>query len=744
MRKIFLYLFSLLCVLTPSVFAEFQAGDAAAFLDEWHIAGENSVYLTYFDSHGRDAATRYTFDGFQAYSEHQLSMDRKLSDYETLSASISNVINSDEYRNAQQGWYVEDLRFEWEKGDGFVPFRVNAGDYTATLTYRTIQRSLKGFQVEVQPDVQIGDLEQRHSAIVFTGISTPIYRDVQVDRDLFSGFSWLTDLQNLGAFAFNLVHNFRDNDPAAITRQRNQLVWGFTYENQIEVLTEKLSFEAEVNKFIGDYDSFLNTSGVEEDVDDTAVYFAINGSSTIPLTYGFRFENYGDHFQPHGAVISPNRRTLAWDAGWAFENGMSLDGRIELYRDNLESDNHINTKTYGLSLSGPVSASPLENTTIYADIYRQSVNDTLRFANTHTWGYTLDTRATLYEQWSGHAGFNSTNTADGFRSTKYIPREFNFDVSHPISFSEAQGSARAGMVFRSTSGSTTASDQFVPTFGMNLSKDSHRFNFNTGVVVYDSHARRSQNTVNFTFKGGYGFEHGPHRLSADFKIDGRNPNAVKPTQDYRFGLTYTFSFDKPAGTNLTDFDWSSGYSVPSSRMEAAVFERAVSGMYWYEAAAPGSELSLALSALDQLGITGATDQSGVYIFENRVFEDVKRRQRVVLESEEERVVRASVIIDLNAKGDADSVHQVYAKLQKSLLESYGNPSLNREEGDFAESYVEDVNNGALIRITEWKTNRGIIRLGIPQRRDNRVRIEVQRAMSFPSARDAYWSLESIV
>ena len=66
-----------------------------------------------------------------------------------------------------------------------------------------------------------------------------------------------------------------------------------------------------------------------------------------------------------------------------------------------------------------------------------------------------------------------------------------------------------------------------------------------------------------------------------------------------------------------------------------------------------------------------------------------------------------------------------------------------EQGQISAAFAADVNAARLIRLSEWRTPAGTIRLGIPRRLDRRVRIEVQLAPSFPSSRETLWSIEAV-
>lgn len=714
-------------------------------INAWHITSQNTLYYDYYDSHGNDFGSRFRYDGSQVYSEHYTSFDRRFSDYENVRGSVSQIINSSDYRSSQQGWHVEDLRLTWEKGDAAIPFRFDFGDLSANFSQRTVQQSLKGLQLEMQPDWKIGSAEQRHSIIAFSGMNQRILRDVQVNRDLFSGLSWLVDMARYGTWAFHVVHNYRDNRDDLGLAQREQVTWSMTFQKAFKVLTQTLNLEAEVAKFMGDYESFRNSSGVEEDKSDTGIFLNLQGSSDLPLTYGFRYETYGDDFQPHGSTITPNRRTFAWNAGWAFDSGLRLDGRAELYRNDLESVNHIDRDVYGLTFSGPVENPWLDDLNIYADYYRESQNDVNRFTNVTVHNYRLSLDARLYKQWGGGFNFSGQHIKDQAFPSVIIPRQYGIEITHPLKFWGATGVGGTEVTFRNVSSSFVESTEYGQEFFMSLSKGVHRLNLSAEVYREEARTPNSDNVISANFDGSYELVLDTHRFAFDFEIHDRNPNAVKPTQDYRFGLRYTFAFDKPAGADIRDFSFKDGYkrAPVAPLVERAVLESdASSTLDWFNQLAPGKLFSLSLPWLENARVTGHERSDGVWVYEKRLFADIAARQRLVIQVKDDVIQNTAWLIDLNEGVDAHEAEEIYHRIQNRLLTRFGNPSANLEEGDFA-SYRADILNGSLKRVTEWDLTQGRMRFGLPQRLDQKVRIEIQYADNFPPLREGSWSLESL-
>ncbi len=246
---------------------------------------------------------------------------------------------------------AERLNLTWEKGDGAVPFRAEAGDYFASFSPRTIQLNLKGAQIDIQPG--IGGSKTRSSAVVFSGVNQSIYRDIDYNRDMYHGASALIDDPRYGIYALNVVNNHREADVAAGLEARNQTVFGIATEHKVELAGQRLTLEAEIAHFIGDH-AAGDGGGTDTGEADNGYYFQLDGRGDSPLTYNLRYENYGADYRPNGASITPDRQTIETGLGWRFTDGLQLRLRGQAFRDSLESDNPTDTSVGGVNLSGPV------------------------------------------------------------------------------------------------------------------------------------------------------------------------------------------------------------------------------------------------------------------------------------------------------------------------------------------------------------------------------------------------------
>ena len=85
--------------------------------------------------------------------------------------------------------------------------------------------------------------------------------------------------------------------------------------------------------------------------------------------------------------------------------------------------------------------------------------------------------------------------------------------------------------------------------------------------------------------------------------------------------------------------------------------------------------------------------------------------------------------------------QEFERIRRSMVGRWGTPTDTYDEGDFGEDAWTAVRRGRVIRLTEWRRPGGLLRFGIPQRRDGQLLLELQLARRFPEVRDTRWSID---
>src|SRR6185295_5110942 len=156
---------------------------------EWEYFGTNTFRFEHYDTRGSLASTPYPAEGTKAYNEFGVNLQKRESEYDLWRAQIYGVINGSSYRSPFDGLVPERLNLSREKGDAAIPYRWELGDYFGYFSYRTLQRSLKGGMIELQPRVDPGIWEP--SIILLTGTQAPDWVNVTPQNDYTNGISMM-------------------------------------------------------------------------------------------------------------------------------------------------------------------------------------------------------------------------------------------------------------------------------------------------------------------------------------------------------------------------------------------------------------------------------------------------------------------------------------------------------------------------------------------------------------------------
>lgn len=107
------------------------------------------------------------------------------------------------------------------------------------------------------------------------------------------------------------------------------------------------------------------------------------------------------------------------------------------------------------------------------------------------------------------------------------------------------------------------------------------------------------------------------------------------------------------------------------------------------------------------------------------------------------LVRAAAVVRLDEYGAAADIMDAYDRVRRRLLEQLGNPTNSYERGAVGPALADEIRSGAFIRVLDWQTPHGLLRLGFPRRLDGRIRLEVQVAERFPREVEGMWGFDSL-
>ena len=701
-------------------------------LSGWSLSGQNIIRSEWYHAHGDESASSFSEQGNQVYDEISIDFRRRYSPFNKVSGYASGVISDSQYRSARHGGTLERFNVTQENGGSTLPYLLEVGDYYGFFTPRIQQQSLKGIQFEAQPETKwfgASHSMQTHLG----GVAQDYQEDASADR--YWGGSWLLDWEKQ-QLSLNVSSNRQSADGDTDTPALDQLIIGGAYHHGLALGKQNIEIDAEINQFRGDP---AGTGAEAANNHQTALarFFSLKGKSRSPLTYSVRLEDNDAGYLPNGASVSGDRLSSEFRSGWRFEQGLSLQGRYQFYRDDQHSGNATDTHVLGASLAGTILQDHVRGLNMSLGAFIQRAGDEAETTRTESRSVTTNFSAPIAGQWSGTLQLSFQDSRDrltGIHTS--LTRQVGTNLNHPLQLFGFTGSASGGIAWREVR-APSGGDSNEPGFNLsaNLSHGAHRLNAALRYLDQDRLADGIQDMTTDSANVAYQYVLGQHAFRFDADIYRRRPDNARDTSDCRFGLTYVFTFDQPARAEKTA---GTAFS-PTDGIGAEIpFEGRL-----LTALSPGIRLEQAESWLKRAGISDGLRLPGARVYETRFYDEIDQRQRLVLEHNSADVIQGSaILIDLADTGALEDIEQLYHRLQSILAQRYGRP-VTFEKGRFSADLASDLKDGDFIRISEWTTPSGTLRLGIPLRVDGRIRIEVQLRDKMPDYRDTHWSIESV-
>ncbi len=699
----------------------------AAHAQTWSVTGTNTARWERYETRGSTAGSPYPFTTTTGYDELVLNLAWQPTGFDRWRGLVAGVANDSPYRSPDRDFVPERLLLARENGEAAIPYRAEAGDFFAFATTRTQQRPLKGASVELQP----AGGAVRQSILAFAGTAQPSWRHLQWSDDSTAGLSWLAEWGR-ARFTLNALRNSREALAPEGTPRRTQDVASLAADAPFAVGGVSWRAEGEVATLRGDHDGAPG-AGIARDVRDTGLFAQLSGAQAATgLSWRLRGERYGRDYRPYGTSVTAGRRSLeAHLAGLA--QGLAWRARWQDWRDGFEDAYPLDTRVAGAGLAGPWTAL---GATVSADLFRQ---DTKRDDGS------LDQRALTanaflsrpFGRVTGQLGLlwqrvDDRVNADASPRTKQV----SASVVLPVSGAGFSGSLAPGLVWRDVSGAAFATRDVNATLQLQLARGPHRLALSAGRLAQDPVSALAPDVATVNFGLDYRYRRGAHEFGFDVTTYDRRPSPGEKTEAWRAGLTWTWAFDwRPAPPAAVA---AAGAPAPAATGGPVPPDAGL-----LLALAPGDDFDDALRRLARAGFTGGTSLPGAVVFEARPLAEIEGRQRVVVVHEAGRVERSAIVVSLAPAGGADDAARTYERVRRVLIERLGRPASTYEEGDFGPAFARDLAAGRLIRIAEWVTARGVIRLGMPRRLDGIARIEIHHARGFASPRDTAWGLEAI-
>jgi len=696
----------------------------------WDWRGQTTLRIENYGTRGDLSATPYPFSNTHSAFGLNFDAEKRKSPFDFSRFSFTGTQSLSRYYSTRDGFFPERINFTQQSGTASLPYQLQAGDYLGAFSMRTLQTSLRGGLVELQP--QSGSADRRHSFMLLSGAAGQNYRQFQLRDNWFNGGSYLYEARGLGRFALNWVNNFRQDDAVAGTLARSQNVWSGAAEIPFTLGLQSMRFETEYARFRGDHDGLAGAASGQGRKD--AGFFSelvSRGSKELtPLNWRVRFERYGKDYRPAGAVVSPDRISREVYAGWRFASALDLRGRLQMYRDGWDSGNLTRTNTGGLTLTGPLLAALLPGWTGNLDTYLQAIQNRITPVDTRVLSLRGDASRTFpggitFRLGAGYLDNDARATPAGGA----ITRDVLATVSHRAQVAGWRGSVSYGGTLRQIDGGASSSRQFLPLASLGLAQGRH------SVLASVSYAHLNQldplqtDTRSTITAIAYRYDLPKDKLGVEINTNYRNAVPGSYTEAYRLMFTWTHLFEKTQVAQLG---------------RAPLGPAPGTGALDLRELAPGKQIQSLENRLQALGLRAATRPApNLLVYDYRLLEEIDQRQRLAILTLAGEVDRSGLVIDFDDVGSVNTVAQVFERVRQSLIRRHGAPSSVFNRGDFRPTLVDDINTDQFIRLSEWRTAEGTIRLGIPRRLDRIVRMEVQVARSFPDPTQTRWSFDDL-
>jgi hypothetical protein len=308
--------------------------------------------------------------------------------------------------------------------------------------------------------------------------------------------------------------------------------------------------------------------------------------------------------------------------------------------------------------------------------------------------------------------------------------------SHVLRLGDWLGSVTPGIRWRHASGDSNGLKEWAPQVAFALAAGAHSIAASYGYQKLVPDAVTAAVVEVNALRLDYRYATGQHTFGVEASAYDRHVTVGQFNDSYKLSLYWTYNFERPP-TRIAAVALPVA-ATPSTPM--AALSRTLSLL---TELSPGSSLERAMARLSESGIRGGTRQGDNVIFEVRLLEELTQRQRLVIESEGDRIQRVALLVDLPDQNNAAQVVRDYEQVRRAMLDRFGPAMLNFEDGTIGPSFVADLNMNRVVRVMQWTTQAGMLRLGIPRRLDGQARIEIQHAARFGGPRDALWSVESV-
>lgn len=509
---------------------------------EWYISGSNEAQLDYYNVNGDKSASPYQDEGVFWSNRLDLSLGKSAKPGQLIGLQLEAVGSNDPYR-LEDGAVLERAQFIFEDGTVNIPYRLYAGDLFASLSRRTIQRTIRGVYFELQPQ----NLSFGNQSILFLSGTGEVEWDKtfsgEGDDLYFNGASYLfTSKSQKTTFGVNLVHTLLQDTAvenlAPVGLSRDQIIYSLMGETTFKTILIE-----------GEY-AFLNSLVEGSNANDSSGaggYFQASGQKG-PFSARFRFEQNDMDFIPAGgSLIISNRRSFELMGGYRLSFPGNINIRLQNFRDNLEGPiPGLDTNVLGLSYQGILTAiRPTMQTMLSWSVNEIEAVDksTDEFFTDYAFFLSDSFGKGFYSLYSfNFSKYRDNNisslTANLMKNTLSLGKRFggelfgssfNFDINVGLEHSRQYINAEYSSI--------------QPLIDFSVRNENHSLDLHYSFQDQEYTNPTVSDLQNQSRRLTYSYTQGPHIVSVRWLEDLHRPGNATRTDSQKFTLSYNYAFD---------------------------------------------------------------------------------------------------------------------------------------------------------------------------------------------------------
>ena len=513
---------------------------AGALAEEprWRLFGSNELMIENYHVSGDESASPYRFEDtfITNRTNFRLELDTDLGRTFLVRGEVVGT-DSDYFKH--DGLFIGTLKVELEDGAGAVPYRLGAGDVFADLSRRLLQRNVRGFSAEVQPNIGWGD----HSVLVVSGSGEPDWRDTFDDGGdiYFNGLSWLAASSDGRT---SLVANVIEARQSAGAEgafpiplaKREQWIAGLYGETELAFAR----LEGEVSLLDGDEG--------DGTLEDTSFYGQLTDEKGA-FAWRVRLEQNGEEYRPIGAVgIIPNYRIGEAHVRYQPALRHTFRGRLQHIENNFEGSlaelqSDVAAFTYE---SRPLGARPLFRLMLSGDINAIESDDRSRDELFQMWTVELSDRLPGRLDLSLRGQWKSTDSdvlAIPDRELAEQMLSLGRTFQGRLFQRRLQGRIRGGVIHREQD-DAGAYESWNPMFEAMLTAGTHSLALHLGFQDQDFEPVSIADLEYQTERLTYSWTPGNHGVYFEVGNELREPDGRRETESRRMALRYRYMFDR--------------------------------------------------------------------------------------------------------------------------------------------------------------------------------------------------------